>query len=612
MSLLNHLKIKTKILAIVVALSLIAIGGVFQLSVQFEGAGRAYSKFIQNDTTSASWTSRGTANIYRLGYSAKILAATDPDSSRWKDAVVVYERQLQQAKDRLNEAARLVPSRTQIMNETLDKVNDLDRAIRVLMQTRDRAAAMKMSDAVDDQILKFAPILTASNDQFLQGIVDGRKSLEEKTSDTIFYSVLWQSIVSAILIALTLYVVSKGITGPILALRQRMTALAAGDNQDEVPGLDRRDEVGEMARAVSVFRDNALDRLRLEQEAERMKLSSEEERSLRDAQKLQDAEATSFAVSNLADALSRLAEGDMTYRIQTRFRDELDGLRQNFNRAVETLQSTLRAVGQNAGAIESGANEMQSAADDLAKRTEQQASSVEETAAALEEITTTVKNSAAQAEQVGQLVARARTGAERSGHVVANTVAAMEAIKSSSEQITNIISVIDEIAFQTNLLALNAGVEAARAGEAGKGFAVVAQEVRELAQRSAQAAKEIRGLIRTSSDQVLTGVMHVNETGDALQLIAAEVKDISKLVDAIVDGAREQSSGLQEISAAVHTMDQGTQQNAAMVEQSTAATHGLVREVAALNALLGQFRLGQTARGHVAAPASTDVRYRAA
>ncbi|HBF32712.1 methyl-accepting chemotaxis protein [Rhizobium sp.] len=611
MSLLNHLKIKTKILAIVVALSLVSIGGALELGIQFDNVGKVYSRFIANDATSASWSTRATANIYRLGYSAKVMAVNEPDSPRFKAELATYEKQLGQAYERLTESARLVPSRTEAMNSAIAGVKDIDKAIRVMIATKDRATALQLSNAIDDQISKFAPVITKNNADVLESLVTGRQTLEAKTANTIFYSILLQAIVSVIIVALTLYVVSKGITGPILSLRQRMTSLADGENQTEVPGLDRRDEVGEMARAVSIFRENALDRLRLERDANHTRLLSEEERALREAQKLQDAEATSFAVGNLADALSRLAEGDMTHRIEARFRDELDGLRQNFNRAVETLQSTLSAVGQNANAIESGANEMRSAADDLARRTEQQAASVEETAAALEEITTTVKNSTQQAEQVGQLVAKARSGAERSGHVVANTVAAMEAIKSSSEQITNIISVIDEIAFQTNLLALNAGVEAARAGEAGKGFAVVAQEVRELAQRSAQAAKEIRGLIRTSSDQVLAGVMHVNETGEALQMIASEVKSISKLVDAIVEGAREQSSGLQEISTAVHTMDQGTQQNAAMVEQSTAATHGLVREVSALNELIGQFKLGHQSLARVAQNAR-DMRSRVA
>lgn len=228
---------------------------------------------------------------------------------------------------------------------------------------------------------------------------------------------------------------------------------------------------------------------------------------------------------------------------------------------------------------------------------------VEETAAALEQVTTTVKDIGAPARDVGQLVASTRT-AERSGTVVRNAVQAMNEIEKSSGEIGNIIGVIEDIAFQTNLLALNAGVEAARAGEAGKGFAVVAQEVRELAQRSANAAKEIKSRISTSSSQVGNGVALVGETGVELEKIVAAVEEISEHVSAIVTASREQSTGLQEINSAVNSMDQGTQQNAAMVEQQTAASHSLATEAASLNALLAQFQLGDVR----AAPAHTARR----
>ena len=253
------------------------------------------------------------------------------------------------------------------------------------------------------------------------------------------------------------------------------------------------------------------------------------------------------------------------------------------------------AFSENAATIETGSREIRSAADDLARRTEQQAASVEETAAALEEITTSVKDSTIRAEEAGSLVARTKQGAEKSGEVVRNAVAAMSEIERSSQSISNIIGVIDDIAFQTNLLALNAGVEAARAGEAGKGFAVVAQEVRELAQRSANAAKEIKTLITSSGEQVKRGVSLVGETGQALETIVGEVQHIDRNVQAIVQAAREQSTGLQEINTAVNTMDQGTQKNAAMVEETTAASHGLASEVQALNALIGRFNVGGSA-----------------
>ena len=219
---------------------------------------------------------------------------------------------------------------------------------------------------------------------------------------------------------------------------------------------------------------------------------------------------------------------------------------------------------------------------------------MEETAAAVEEVTASVKESASRAEEAGALVSRTKASAEKSGAVVREAVSAMEAIEESSRKIGNIIGMIDEIAFQTNLLALNAGVEAARAGEAGKGFAVVAQEVRELAQRSANAAKEIKTLINTSSQQVKSGSDLVGEAGKALEVIVAEVQEVNANVMAIVDAVREQSTTLSEINQAVTEVDKGTQQNAAMVEQTTAASHGLASEAQSLTDLLAQFKLGAT------------------
>ena len=380
---------------------------------------------------------------------------------------------------------------------------------------------------------------------------------------------------------------------PISQITQAMNGLAGGDTASEVPFGGRKDEIGEMAAAVAVFRSNAIERANLERQAEENRGLSEQERIAREQQKAREAAEVQFAVDQLATGLSRLSDGDLAVQIDAAFAGQLDALRVNFNQSVAKLQDAMRAVGDNARAIDAGANEILAAADDLSKRTEQQAASVEETAAALEQVTTAVKDSSVRAEEAGALVARTREGAEHSGEVVRRAVEAMQAIEKSSGEIGNIIGVIDDIAFQTNLLALNAGVEAARAGEAGKGFAVVAQEVRELAQRSANAAKEIKALITTSGDQVRNGVQLVGETGKALEKIVAEVQEINRNVGAIVTSAREQSTGLHEINTAVNTMDQGTQQNAAMVEEQTAASHSLAQQAASLMALMAQFKLAE-------------------
>ncbi|WEZ85259.1 methyl-accepting chemotaxis protein [Rhizobium sp. 32-5/1] len=395
-----------------------------------------------------------------------------------------------------------------------------------------------------------------------------------------------------VMIAFLATLLSRLVIRPVTEMTAAMENLAAGNLEADIPGQDRRDQIGSMAAAVAVFRTNAVERARLERDAQSGRSLSERERMEREALKAKETADIQHAVDALATGLGRLAEGDLGYRIDTPFVLHLDRLRADFNNSVAKLHHALQAVGTNARAIDAGASEIRHAADDLARRTEQQAASVEETAAALEEITTTVKDSAHRAEEVGALVARTRAGAEKSGEVVRSAVSAMQGIEKSSGEISNIISVIDEIAFQTNLLALNAGVEAARAGDAGKGFAVVAQEVRELAQRSAKAAKEIKALINTSGEQVRSGVTLVGETGKALEAIVSEVQEINAHIGAIVTATREQSIGLQEINTAVNTMDQGTQQNAAMVEEQTAASHGLAAEAAALNTLLAQFKLG--------------------
>ncbi|WP_349956451.1 PAS domain-containing methyl-accepting chemotaxis protein [Rhizobium sp. ZPR3] len=305
------------------------------------------------------------------------------------------------------------------------------------------------------------------------------------------------------------------------------------------------------------------------------------------------------AISELAGALRSLSEGDLTKTLERSFVPSMEQLRQDFNATIVKLSETLTTVGHNASAIAAGSRELGDSAEAFSRRTEQQAASVEETAAALEEITTTVADSSQRAEEAGRLVAETKRGAEQSGTVVRNAVAAMDQIEKSSREITNIIDVIDDIAFQTNLLALNAGVEAARAGEAGKGFAVVAQEVRELAQRSASAAKEIKALITASSEHVKNGVGLVGQTGRALEEIVTQVGDINTNVAAIVKASKEQTIGLREINSAINSLDQTTQQNAAMVEESTAASLRLANEADALHMLLAQFRLADSMIRHM-------------
>lgn len=304
------------------------------------------------------------------------------------------------------------------------------------------------------------------------------------------------------------------------------------------------------------------------------------------------------ATDGLANGLRRLAAGDLAFRIEVPFAPEFETLRHDLNSAVKQLGETLHAVAGSAGAIETGSHEISQAANDLSRRTEQQAASLEETAAALDEITANVTNSSRRAEEARAVTAEANASASASGTIVTNAVDAMRKIEDSSSQVSNIIGVIDEIAFQTNLLALNAGVEAARAGDAGKGFAVVAQEVRALAQRSAKAAREIKELIRSSSIEVQSGVRLVHEAGAALKTIERHIVTVNQHVDAIAGSSQEQATGLGEVNTAMNQMDQVTQQNAAMVEETSAAGAALAAETGKLRDLIKNFRLDLDGSSH--------------
>jgi methyl-accepting chemotaxis protein len=299
-----------------------------------------------------------------------------------------------------------------------------------------------------------------------------------------------------------------------------------------------------------------------------------------------------IVANSIGVGLKKLAAKDLTYRMTGEIPEVYRQLQMDFNEVAGQLEEAIVSVSESTNVISSGSQEIAAASDDLARRTEQQAASLEETAAALGAITETVKKSAAGASHAREIVATADQDAKKSAGVVRQAVEAMDGIAESARKITQIIGVIDEIAFQTNLLALNAGVEAARAGDAGRGFAVVASEVRALAQRSAEAAKEIKGLISASSAQVDQGVKLVDETGKSLERIMTQVGEINTVVAEIAAGAKEQAQGIEEVNTAITQMDQMTQQNAAMVEESTAASHHLSQEATQLAGLVGQFKAG--------------------
>lgn len=437
-------------------------------------------------------------------------------------------------------------------------------------------------------------------------------AVDEANVEASFYWTLITIAMSALALMLVTvgFVTFKRIIGGMYRLGTSMGLVAEGQLDAQIELARNSDEIGDMGKALEVFRQGAITNRRLEQDAAESRKRAEFERiAMQEKAEADATERLRVATSGLAAGLKRLASGDLAFQLNNAFAQDFEALRHDFNQSVAQLGTTLVQISGSISTLDTGTREIAVGTDDLSKRTEQQAASLEETAAALDEITVNVANSSKRTEEAKAVASRANHSAAESAQVVSHAEEAMRKIEESSQQISNIIGVIDEIAFQTNLLALNAGVEAARAGEAGKGFAVVAQEVRELAQRSAQAAKEIKGLIHNSSAEVENGVKLVRDAGSALKTISGFIVEINIHMESIATSAKEQSVGLAEVNTAVNAMDQTTQQNAAMVEQSNAASNTLANEAVRLRELVSQFKLqgiAETSLANARTPTRTD------
>ncbi len=418
--------------------------------------------------------------------------------------------------------------------------------------------------------------LRAIRDQETAAIASNAASQEKAIDTAIIALVLGGVMLIGVVITLQM-LLSRSIARPITTLTRLMAELARGRNDVDVPGSERGDELGDMARAVVVFRDAAT-----------AKVSDDREREL--------------ALQEIGSGLHRLSEADLTVRL-TDLPTAFHQLATDFNRAVQNLSGLTSDVRGSAGSIRSNIEEIRQATDNLSARSEQQAASLRETAAAVGEITQGVREGAASASQANRAVTEARDEAEKGGQIVAKSITAMNGIDQASREIVDIITVIDGIAFQTNLLALNAGVEAARAGDAGKGFAVVASEVRALAQRSADAASDVKARILSAIEHVRSGVVLVDETGNALQRIIGKVSDVSTVVDVIARSSEQQAHSLGQVNIAIGEIDSVTQQNAAMVEESTAAASLLAQECGTLMASVMRFNVDAAAQhASMAAP----------
>lgn len=425
--------------------------------------------------------------------------------------------------------------------------------------------------------------LTADNSSQVLGVLSigwSDQSIVKLIMSDTLYVLLIASLLPAIGLASIMYLVGRLVTQPILALGQTMKNVSERDFTADVPYLERYDELGQIARRLREFRDD-------------LAFESEERRS----RAAEDQKAFTL-FDRLSDSLSKVARGDTSVRIDPGEFDDLSERHQmicsNFNGLVDGLESVVSAINAAAETVRINSLEISQVATDQSRRSEAQAATLEESAAALESLTTSVKATAEHAAEADEQIQANRSQAEASGHVVVRTVEAMQKIEASSEQITEIIGVIDDIAFQTNLLALNAGVEAARAGEAGRGFSVVASEVRALAQRASDSAHEIKELIGTSGQHVAEGGALVSQTGEALNQIIHGVAKVSNIVSSIAGASLEQSNNLAEINQAINELDKVTQQNAAVIEETSAASSALSHEAERLTDALVKYRRGET------------------
>lgn len=477
---------------------------------------------------------------------------------------------------------------TPLTAELQGKVTAVADAVMAYVVSADKVAG---EIGVDDQkAMADLPAFYAAFEALKLSLGDVAGSIETYAHDsgaelaglnhTLMLVLLAVSAATLLLVGLGNRKVTAGITKPIDRLRGALGSVTQGDFTVRIGAITRDDDIGAIARDID-------------------KLTETVGRALA-AQEDQQA-ASRAVIAALGEGLRDLAAGDLTRRLTRPFGTDYEPLRRDFNEAMDQLAGLIAGLVGAGDTIHRMSEDISRASNELSQRAESQAATLEETAAALEEMTASVRSASENAQEVEKAMVEARSEAEQSGRIVVGAVGAMNEIETSSGQIAQIIGVIDDIAFQTNLLALNAGVEAARAGEAGKGFAVVASEVRALAQRSSQAAKEIKTLIVTSTEQIHRGVAQVNATGSALNSVVTQVARMAQLVSSIATGAAEQSQGLSEINSGVSALDRVTQQNAGMAEKVGSASQELNSQAGGLAGAVARFRVGDGPEAGVAA-----------
>ena len=606
---IDNLSLRTKALIPQAVMSLALAGIVGFGAWRLDDLSRSASEIISHRDKAAIFAARATGTTMMAPYAAFGALVYDGSSPEGRTAQADFANQLDKFNSLMDSASQYLPqygstfagfkAKAQEIGEKGKKIVAIGEDSPGLAAGKDLKPddLEKLADGaravaeVDADARKLSAGLLAVSDAMINENARSAADMGRQSQFALIALVVAGLVSALVAGAMNAWISTMKTARPLSELSRRMNALAAGDLEVEIGGLERKDEIGDMARSVQVLKEHAVERVRLEASASVSRRSAEEERERSAAERAKSAGEQAEVVRRLSVGLKALANGDLMVRLRDGFSPTYAQIRDDFNEAIGKLSAAIEAVMASAGGMRDGSQSIATAADDLSRRTEQQAASLEETAATLSQVTDTVRKSAEGADHARAVAAAADEEAQKSAVVVGQAVDAMNGIVGSARQISQIIGVIDEIAFQTNLLALNAGVEAARAGDAGRGFAVVASEVRALAQRSAEAAKEIKALISASSAQVNGGVALVAQTGQSLERILSRVAEISAAIRQMAAGAQEQSGAIQAINVTIEQMNLVTQQNAAMVEETTAASRTLFDESSKLARLIRQFRV---------------------
>ena len=614
MRFIDNLKISTKILAVIALLSGVTVAVIVLGALALHNVEESFRTITESDFPTVLSVAQVDRNIKEMGYTAYRSFGYGGKSEETKAGH--EEEAYKNAVDMLDAAIALDPSNKSAYGNFKTRLDAAQAIVKAAIthnlknENDDAARSMVRGDEI---LLGLAQELDQLNGEHINAVYTEASDVSETARATIITTIAIGFGGLAICVSIGLWLAMARIAKPLTRLGERMNTLAQGTLDIEVEGTERKDEIGQMAKTVVVFRDAGLEKLRLESaavehrqlaEAERLKVEDERRRNAE--ARAATAESSARAVKALGYGLKKMSEGDLTVLLDEGFTDLNRQLKDDFNTAIARLRETIEAIATSTRDVTNASEEISGSTTELSQRTEQQAASIEQTSASMEEIAATVKKNAESAQSANQSAAKARDVADHGGQVVAKAVEAMAGIETSAGKISDIIGVIDEIARQTNLLALNAAVEAARAGDAGRGFAVVASEVRTLAQRSSQAAKDIKDLITNSNGQVKAGVNLVNQAGMALAEIVESIKAVAAVVSDIAGASIEQASGVNEVNKALAQMDEVTQQNSALVEENAATAKTLEHQAKAMDERVAFFRLAEGA-GAKTAPAETEA-----